>query len=141
MAGTKTYPYVAPQPNLIVPWIPVSLGSQKTHRVMKHSVMALVDSGADVCLCSEDIAAFLGKMVTDSRKRIVKKLIAADGKQFSSYRVVLNLFVCGHTYECPFYITNTLPHVQPVILGQRGFFSEHQVQFDFRQREISTTPY
>lgn len=138
---TKIYPYVSPQPSVLIPWIPVSLGSKKTHKVIKHSVMALVDSGADCCLISEDIVAFLGEMIVDDSKKQKKQLRAADGQLFSAYKVTLTLYACGHNYECPFYVTNTLPQNAPLILGQQGFFSQHIIQFDLRKREILITPY
>jgi len=127
------YPYIIPQPEVYKPYIPVILNFKKTHKVTSN-IMALVDSGADVCFCSENIAFWLGSK--DSKSKEHKEFTAANGESFFTYREDINLFVAGKSYICPFYISKKLPQPFPIILGQLGFFDHFSVKFDLPHKEI-----
>ncbi|OGJ22395.1 MAG: hypothetical protein A2804_00570 [Candidatus Pacebacteria bacterium RIFCSPHIGHO2_01_FULL_46_10] len=135
----NTYPYFHLQENIYKPWIEVRLGSPLTHKVLPHPVVALIDSGADVCFCSDALASYLG--VASTKKNVKKeKFTAANNQIFTAYKINLRLYACGREYICPFFICSELPHETPIILGQKGFFTNHKILFDFPNKlmEIDT---
>ena len=127
------YPYFIPSPNVYKSWIRVSLGYKKTHKVTPAAIVALVDSGADVCFCSKNIGLWLG---VQFRKKQEGKFTAANGTTFQAIKETITLHVAGKSYDCPFYFSDELPHVTPVILGQRGFFDHFKITFDLKNKEI-----
>jgi len=56
------YQYANPSPGVYKPWVSVSLRYGKTHKVTPAAIVALIDSGADVCFCSKDIGIWLGQL-------------------------------------------------------------------------------
>lgn len=129
-----SYPYVVlPGPKPVYkPWIRVMLGYEKTHKVT-HGVVALVDSGADVCFCTLVIELWLG---IRSRQSAVEEFIAANRTTLTAYREVIVLLACGKKYNCPFYFTKDLPRETPIILGQIGFFDHFKITFDLPRRTL-----
>lgn len=96
-------------------------------------VTALIDSGADVCFCSKDIADFLGVSAKGKEKII---FTTANRSSLPTFLDILTLYVGGKTYECSFYISDKLPPETPIILGQLGFFDHHRITFDLENKEI-----
>ena len=127
------YPYTIPGDNVYKPWLPVRLGYRKTHKIMPASVIALIDSGADVCFCEKNLGLWLGAKLT---KGETKTFITANRGSFEAIKDTLTLYVCGTHYDCPFYFTNSLPRETPIILGQRGFFDHFVISFDLKNKEI-----
>ncbi len=66
----RKYPYYIPANKVYKPWIPVRIGYKKTHKVTPAPISALVDSGADVCFCSKEIADYLGVGEKNKTKRV-----------------------------------------------------------------------
>ncbi len=127
------YPYFIPEANVYKPILPVILNFQKTHRIT-NQIPALVDSGADVCFCHEDIANWLGSM--DQKTKEHKEFTTANNEKFIAYKENISILVCGKQYDCPFYISKELPRQTPIILGQLGFFDHFKVIFDLANKEI-----
>lgn len=127
------YPYYIPSPNVYKPWIRVSLGYKTTHKITPAAIVALIDSGADVCFCSKNIGLWLG--VRFRNKKPVK-FTAANRTQFEAVKEAITLYVAGKRYECVFYFTDDLPHETPIILGQLGLFDHFRITFDLKNREI-----
>lgn len=127
------YPYFIPSDKIYKPWIKVSLGYRKTHKVTPAVIVALVDSGADVCFCSKDIGIWLGIQFS---KKLFTTFTAANRSSFEAAKETAMLYTCGKNYECPFYFTDTLPHETPIILGQLGFFDHFKINFDLQNKEI-----
>lgn len=132
-----TYPYFQPQRGVYLPWIMVRLGTRAAERQLSKPVVALVDSGAEVCFCSREIADYLGIELSKAQAQVFTT--ANDGR-FTAYRVEMKLYVCRRAYRCQFYISEHLPKQLPIILGQRGFFDHHKVEFNFRKKEMGLTP-
>ncbi len=134
----RKYQYYLPAPKVYKPWIPVKIGYKKTNKITYAQVTALIDSGADVCFCSRDIADFLGVQKKQKEKKI---FITANNSPLPTFRETLTLFVGGRNYECSFYISDMLPKETPIILGQLGFFDKHKVTFDLENEEIQMSYY
>lgn len=129
----RKYPYYNPSKDLYKPWITVRLGCNKTHKITSAPIIALIDSGADVCFCSTDIGNSLG---VNFKNKPVKTFITANSSSLVTVSELLTLYVCGKKYECPFYFSKDLPHETPIILGQIGFFDHFKVTFDLENKEI-----
>lgn len=135
--SSYSYPYIEPQRGVFLPWIMVRLGNKKAGTSLSKPVVALVDSGAEVCFCSKDIAEYLG---VDLNRSQVQNFTTASNGTFAAYKVNdLKLYVCKRAYACEFYVTDSLPPQLPIILGQKGFFDHHHVQFDFKKKEMTLT--
>ena len=93
------YPYYIPSPNVYKPWIRVSLGYRKTHKVTPAAIVALIDSGADVCFCSKIIGIWLG---VQFRNKEEKTFTAANRSTFTAIKETITLYVAGKDYQCPF---------------------------------------
>lgn len=129
----RKYPYYIPAEKVYKPWIPVNIGFGKTHKMTPSTIVALIDSGADVCFCSKIIADFLG--ITQKNKKEVI-FTAANGTLLPTFLEKLTLYIGGRKYECPFYISDKLPAETPIILGQLGFFDHHKITFDLDNKSI-----
>jgi hypothetical protein len=128
------FPYIEPERGVFLPWIMVRLGNKKAGTALSKPVVALIDSGAEVCFCSKDIAEYLG--IDLSRARAQNFTTASNGT-FTAYKVTdLKLYVCKRAYGCEFYVTDSLPPQLPIILGHKGFFDHHKVHFNFKKKEI-----
>ncbi len=132
----RKFPYYIPAPKVYKPWIPVSIGYRKTHKVTPGQITALIDSGADVCFCSKGITDYLGVNNRDKERKI---FITANNTPLPTFLETLTLHVGGKIYECSFYISEKLPPETPIILGQLGFFDHHRVTFDLGNKEIEIT--
>lgn len=130
-----TYQYIAlPSPVGVVrkPWIRATLGYHKTHKVT-NPIVALIDSGADVCFCDWNIGLWLG---IDLKKKQSFTFTAANQTTFETKKENITLYICGKSYLCPYYFSDKLPHQTPIILGQIGFFDHFKVTFDVQRERI-----
>ena len=130
------YSYYIPTNKVYKPWIPVSLGYKKTHVIIPGALTALIDSGSDVCFCSQEIATFLGIQEKGKQKTV---FTTANGTPLPTFTEVVTLYVGGKNYECSFFISDKLPPETPIILGQLGFFDHHKITFDLENKEIEIT--
>lgn len=131
------YPYtILPSTDLgkvYKPLIPVYFCNLKSHKITNTAINALVDSGADVCFCAMNIGIWLG---INFKKRKPSEFTAANNQTFKTYKEIVKLVVCGKTYNCPFYFSDELIKIAPVILGQIGFFDRFKVSFDLKNAEM-----
>jgi hypothetical protein len=118
------------------PLLNVRLNYKKTHKIT-HPISALVDSGADICMCSKDIGIWLG---IDFRK--LKEEIELRGISNCPIKAVkenVNLIVNNKDYLCPFYFSEDYPPNKPLILGQIGFLDHFIVSFDYRNKKFEVS--
>ncbi|MBI4129803.1 retroviral-like aspartic protease [Candidatus Roizmanbacteria bacterium] len=127
------YPYYIPSSGVYKPWIKVHLGYKKSHKITSIPIVALIDSGADVCFCSEDIGIWLGISLN---KRSQYTFTTANKTKFTAIKETITLYVCNQQYQCPFYFSGTLPLETPIILGQLGFFDHFKIIFNLQYREF-----
>lgn len=129
------YPYIAlPRKEKIVykPWIRIRLGYSKSHKVTP-SLFTLIDSGADVCFCLTDIGVWLG--IKNKHKSVIT-FKTANKSKFEAFKEIVNVFISGEKYSCPFYFSPDLPPETPIILGQEGFFDRFKITFNLPQKEM-----
>lgn len=113
------------------PWIKVQLNYRRTHKITL-PVIALIDSGADVCFCTKAIGIWLG-IPFSSKHRTT--FTAANRTTFKTYKETVVLYACGKRYQCPFFFTEVLPKETPIILGQLGFFDHFRITFNAVKKE------
>ena len=130
------YPYYIPAPNAYKPWIKVSLNYRKTHRITPVSIVALVDSGADVCFCAKYIGEWLG---IKFNKKQTSRFTTANNSRFIAIEETITLIACGKIFDCRFFFADDLPKETPIILGQLGFFEKFKITFDLKNKEIEIT--
>ncbi len=134
----RKYPYYIPANKIYKPWITVSIGYKKAHKITPAPITALIDSGADVCFCSKEIADFLS---VNEKNKTTKVFTTANGSPLPTFQETLTLYVGGRIYDCTFYISDKLPVETPIILGQLGFFDNHKVTFDLENKAIEISYY
>ncbi|MBI4092262.1 MAG: retroviral-like aspartic protease [Candidatus Levybacteria bacterium] len=117
---------------VLKPLVGIRLGFKKTHKITP-KILALIDSGADVCFCDSNIALWLG---VNFKNKKTFGFTAADNQTFQAVKETIALYVDGKEYECDFYFSDTLPRHTPIILGQKGFFDHFKVSFDLKNNEI-----
>lgn len=129
----RKFSYYIPENKVYKPWITVGIGYRKTHKITIAPITALIDSGADVCFCSKEIADSLG---VSSRNKEKVTFTAANNTPLPTFLEALTLYIGVKNYECSFYISDKLPLETPIILGQLGFFDHHKVSFGLENKEI-----
>ncbi len=130
------FPYVALPSKLgkvYKPLIKVRFNYPKTHKVTL-PVPALVDSGADVCFCSDFIGLWLGIQFNKIKKD--EEFTAANGQTFKAKPAKIKIYIENIDYETIIYFTNVLPRNTPIILGQIGFFDRFRITFNSAEEFI-----
>lgn len=116
-----------------LPLAKVRLGYKRTHKILPISVVALIDSGADVCFCTKDIGTWLGIQLNKMKS---EEFTAANRSKFIAKAVAVTFYSYRKEYECKFYFTEVLPKHTPIILGQIGFFDHFKIFFDYKNKVI-----
>lgn len=97
---------------------------------------ALLDSGADECIFSGEIASALGLRLTRGRPRI----FGGIGGSAVGYlhKTVIEFENVG--IRCPIYYSDEWNHLEFGLLGHAGFFSRFKVILDHRAKLITLLP-
>lgn len=114
------------------PFVPVNLrlGGNEIHE------LAMIDSGADVCVLPRQIGVNLGALWEDQYEVVG---LAGLTENLESRRITLNVTVGNlPSIMVPFAWTNS--DDVPVILGQSGFFSQFDICFFRSQGKIALKP-
>ena len=115
------------------PILKVILNYKKTHKITP-PIISLVDSGADICMCSKDIGVWLGINFKKLKEKIeIRGISNCPVKAVKEY---VNLLVNNQEYVCPFYFSEDYPSNRPLILGQIGFFDHFVVSFDYKNKKF-----
>lgn len=114
------------------PIIPVYLRSKKTFVFYQ----ALIDSGADFCMFSIEIAKALDVKLTKSNNTL--KGIGKDSINGYWGEVEIKVGTKRYTTTALFADIEAIGHG---ILGQRGFFDHFDVRLNYQEQRITVTPY
>lgn len=117
------------------PIIGVRLAYNKSHKLTTQCIPALVDSGADVCFCSEDIGLWLQVRF---KKEKLQEFRAANNTKFKAYKESITLYLGQEErpFPCPFFFSKALNPETPIILDRLGFFDRYNVTFDETNKQI-----
>ncbi len=108
------------------PMIPVQLSHQDKSIV----VHALVDSGADHCIFPADVAEYLGHRLKSGEKRKFQGI----GGDIHGYLHQNYLKLLGKSIRCNIYFSEEYNDFG--LLGQREFFSNFKVTFDYKNKKL-----
>ncbi len=111
-----------------MPTVDVILGNPKTKKLTNASIFSLVDSGAGVCMCKESIVVWLQINLIMAK---TYTFTAANNTNFTGKKIFMNMQVAGRIVNCPFFAVDDTLLAYPVILGQKGFFSQFKISFDY----------
>lgn len=130
------YPYSLFPPKdkpVLKPYIYIRLGCKKTHKIIPNPVLALIDSGADMCLCKKYIGDWLGLNFNKLKRG---EITAVNKTRFVVLIHPLTVFFQNKIYEASFSLSDEIPDQTPIILGQKGFFDHFKITFDLPNKEI-----
>ena len=127
------YPYIQlPESEAIYrPYVQIWL-SNRDNKNQTPRIRGLIDSGADVCLASKDIALWLGIQFDQKEETI--PIGTANGTSSDAVKKTIILMTEAGQYECPFFFIDDLPPDEPPLLGQLGFFDHFKVCFDWENK-------
>ncbi|HVS80103.1 MAG TPA: hypothetical protein VHE60_00040 [Pyrinomonadaceae bacterium] len=109
------------------PYLIVRLHHEERHK----DVIALVDSGADLCLFHSDIGRMLGIDIEAAPQLAFQ---GVSGARELAYLFRINLEVRGlNTISLDVGFTNSMA-VGTGLLGQRGFFEQFHVSFQLKEK-------
>lgn len=123
--------YLEISPDIIRPVIRIVLKRDKKFVVY----FALIDSGADYCIFSIEVAKVLG--IPLRPKRINLKGIAKE--KVTGYLGNVEIGINGTSYDLTAIFAD-IGEFGHGILGQRGFFEHFDVSLSYRSREIVIKP-
>ena len=95
-------------------------------------IRGLIDSGANVCLASRDIALWLGIQLDQKEDTI--PIGTANGTTSDAVKKTVILMTEAGRYECPFFFIDGISPDEPPLLGQLGFFDHFKVCFDWEHK-------
>lgn len=113
------------------PYVKISLINPHNYK-QTPQIRGLIDSGADVCLASKDIALWLGIQFKENDE----KISIGTANRSQSYAVKKSVILATEEgrYECPFFFIDDVPPDEPPLLGQLGFFDHFHTCFDWRSK-------
>lgn len=115
-------------PKILRPIIPIVLKS-KTKLIL---YSALIDSGADYCIFSLDIADALSIKLNANDEAI---FMGAGKEKIKGFWSKIRINISGTTYEAKV-IFAEISDFGHGILGQNGFFDHFKITFDVKNKEI-----
>ena len=113
------------------PVIPITLinGNQRI------TYLALIDSGADLCIAHAEIGEQIGIEV-ESGKSFTFYGISKKPEPLKAYRHDIKIEVGGYQFDCTFGFTRDIPNMPYGILGQIDFFKIFDVFFDYNKERM-----
>lgn len=113
------------------PVIPVTL----FNRGMGVKHLALIDSGADLCVFHAEIGEQIGIDI-ESGKEFIFYGIAKKPEPLKAYRHDIKIEVGGYQYDCRAGFSRDIPNMPYGVLGQDDFFKIFNVIFDYNKGRI-----
>jgi len=111
------------------PVIPVTLinGDEKVTN------LAIIDSGADLCIFHAEIGEQIG-LVVESGK--VLQYYGISGQQLTAYFHDVKIEVGGYEFDCWAGFSRDIDNLPYGLLGQVGFFDLFNIVFDYNKERI-----
>ena len=115
------------------PVIPIKIGLDENSAT--HGFFALIDSGADFCIFSPEVASEIGiKDITTGPKDSVAGVVAGAKSDYYMHRVVIK--IGGWPYAMDVAFMPDFTRLGYGILGEKGFFENFIVKLNLRKAEI-----
>ncbi len=129
----KYFGYTPELREVIRPVIPVTVKYEN----VSIEYEALIDSGADGCVFSQDIADLMGINLKRAKKVIFQ---GATGTQKFALEYPLEISIAGKSITINVLFSSNMRHAKYGILGQQGFFENFDVKFSYFKKEITIIP-
>jgi hypothetical protein len=111
------------------PVIPIRLVSGEN----KVGYLALIDSGADVCIFHAEIGEVIGIAVESGK---LLRFNGIGGEELTAYFHDIKIEIGGYEFDCYAGFSRDLSNMPYGILGQIGFFSLFHTLFDYDKERI-----
>lgn len=95
--------------------------------------LAVIDSGADVCLFHAQLGKQIGLDIKSGKKLIITGLTK---KPITSYFHNIKIEIGGYQFDCYSGFSSEIGNLPYGLLGQQGFFNLFCVQMDFNKERI-----
>ncbi len=118
------------------PYLRLRLTNPVTHK-QTPPLRGLIDSGADICLGSHELAVWLGLQFDGQEEKIT--ITTANGTTTDAVKKSVLLTTEAGQYHCPFFFAEGIPPDAPPLLGQQGFFDHFRVCFELRTNTFEIT--
>ncbi|MFA6273866.1 MAG: retropepsin-like aspartic protease [Candidatus Paceibacterota bacterium] len=99
----------------------------------------LIDSGADFCLFHAEVAEYLGIDLRKCKKGLVTG-VGGKSSEYFLHEVSIEVGGWNYSMEVGFLPTIGGRSAPYGIVGQKGFFENFIVKFDFKKEEIELKP-
>jgi hypothetical protein len=109
------------------PLLPIKLEYPPTKKCTP-PIRALIDSGADVCMCTLEVGLWLG--ITFDGTEDEFSIETANGSLSRAVKKTVTLITDKNQFECPFFFVEGINPLKIPLLGQQGFFDHYKVCFD-----------
>jgi len=116
-------------PGVIRPVIPIEIRSG--NKRLRYE--ALIDSGVDECVFEAQLAQILSINFRQGIKRVIGGI---TGVEQYYYSCPITIFVGKLTIETNVGFMPNMPEFEYAVLGQKGFFENFVVKFDYTKLEI-----
>lgn len=111
------------------PVIPIQLinGEQRV------SYLAIIDSGADLCIFHAEIGEVIGIAVESGK---LLQFSGISSQQLTAYFHDIKIGVGGYEFDCCAGFSRDIDNLPYGLLGQTGFFSLFDIHFDYGKQRI-----
>jgi predicted aspartyl protease len=99
---------------------------------------ALIDSGADFCIFDAEIGEYLGLDIKSGDKEMFGGVQNGSGSEAFLHEIIMK--IGGREYAAKVAFSYDISKDGYGILGQKGFFDEFAVKFDYSKEEIDLRP-
>ena len=120
-----------PGTKLYRPLIDIQLSHPNTGKATP-PIQAVLDSGADICMASQDIALWLGIMFEGNEE--VVTFATANETTSQAIKKTITFITQEGIYKCPFFFVDGITPDKKPLLGQQGFFDHFKVCFDLKNK-------
>ncbi len=129
----KYFGYTPELREIIRPVIPVTL----KYNNISIEYEALIDSGADGCVFSKDMADLIGIDLKRAKKMFFQ---GATGAPQLAFEYPMEVSIAGKSVFIDVLFSSNMRHAKYGILGQNGFFENFDVKLSYFKKEIVITP-
>ena len=95
--------------------------------------LALIDSGADVCIFHAEIGEIIGITIESGKEMTFK---GVTGEELTAYFHDIKIGVGGYELDCYAGFSRGLSNMPYGVLGQMGFFSSFNILLDYNGERI-----
>ena len=97
-------------------------------------IRALIDSGADICLASQELAIWLGVKFTGKESTV--EITTANGTTALASKKKVILHIQNQKFNSFMFFAQKIPPDSAPLLGQLGFFDKFKICFNLQNKKF-----